>query len=47
MDNLSGMSEEEEDMLDTAHGLRLESRLGCQSQVKGDVVVEIPPKPSL
>jgi 2Fe-2S ferredoxin len=47
MDNLSQMSEEEEDMLDTAHGLKLESRLGCQSQVKGDVIVEIPPKPSL
>jgi ferredoxin, 2Fe-2S len=47
MDNLSEMSEEEEDMLDTAHGLKLESRLSCQSQVKGDVIVEIPPKPSL
>jgi ferredoxin, 2Fe-2S len=47
MGNLSEMSEEEEDMLDTAHGLKLESRLSCQSQVKGDVIVEIPPKPSL
>ena len=46
-ENLSEMSEEEEDMLDTATGLTLESRLACQSQVKGDIKVKIPPKPEL
>jgi len=46
-ENLSEMSEEEEDMLDTATGLTLESRLACQSQVKGDITVRIPPKPKL
>jgi 2Fe-2S ferredoxin len=42
-ENLSGMKEDEEDRLDTAEGLTLRSRLGCQAVVKGDVVVEIPP----
>jgi 2Fe-2S ferredoxin len=41
-DNLSGMEQDEEDRLDTAEGLTLHSRLGCQAVVKGDVVVEIP-----
>jgi 2Fe-2S ferredoxin len=40
--NLSSMEPEEEDRLDTAEGLTLHSRLGCQAVVKGDVVVEIP-----
>ena len=37
-------SEDEEDMLDTAPGLELTSRLGCQAVPNGssDVVVEIP-----
>src|SRR5882672_3608388 len=34
--------EDEEDRLDTAEGLTLHSRLGCQAVVRGDVVVEIP-----
>lgn len=42
MKNLSEMEEEEEDRLDTAEGLTLTSRLGCQARVKGDAVVEIP-----
>ncbi|HET6369865.1 MAG TPA: 2Fe-2S iron-sulfur cluster-binding protein [Nitrospiria bacterium] len=42
MKNLSEMEEDEEDRLDTAEGLTLSSRLGCQAKVKGDVVVEIP-----
>lgn len=42
MVNLSGMEEDEEDRLDTAEGLTLSSRLGCQARVNGDVVVEIP-----
>jgi ferredoxin, 2Fe-2S len=41
-DNLSDMAEDEEDRLDTAEGLTIHSRLGCQAVVRGDVVVEIP-----
>lgn len=40
--NLSEMTDEEQDRLDTAADLSLHSRLGCQAVVKGDVVVEIP-----
>ena len=40
--NLSDMAEDEEDRLDTAEGLTIRSRLGCQAVVRGDVVVEIP-----
>lgn len=40
--NLSPASEDEEDRLYSAAGLTLRSRLGCQSVVKGDVVIEIP-----
>ena len=41
-DSLSAMEQDEEDRLDTAEGLTLHSRLGCQAVVRGDVVVEIP-----
>lgn len=41
-DHLSEIEENEEDMLDKAKGLTLNSRLGCQAHVYGDVVVEIP-----
>ncbi|HYB40201.1 MAG TPA: 2Fe-2S iron-sulfur cluster-binding protein [Candidatus Methylomirabilis sp.] len=41
-EHLSTMEQDEEDRLDTAEGLTLHSRLGCQAVVKGDVVVEIP-----
>jgi 2Fe-2S ferredoxin len=41
-ENLSAMEEDEEDRLDTATGLTIHSRLGCQAVVRGDVVVEIP-----
>ena len=41
-DHLSPMEADEEDRLDTAEGLTLHSRLGCQAIVQGDVVVEIP-----
>jgi len=47
MENLSEMRPDEEDMLDTATGLTLQSRLACQSQVKGEVKIKIPPKPQL
>jgi 2Fe-2S ferredoxin len=41
-ENLSEMEDDEADRLDMAAGLTLHSRLGCQSVVRGDVVVEIP-----
>ena len=41
-ENLSEMAEDEEDRLDTAEGLTIHSRLGCQAVVRGDVVVEVP-----
>ena len=41
-ENLSEMQEDEEDRLDTAVGLTIRSRLGCQAVVCGDVVVEVP-----
>ena len=41
-ENLSPIEQDEEDRLDTAEGLTLHSRLGCQAVVSGDVVVEIP-----
>jgi ferredoxin, 2Fe-2S len=41
-ENLSEMQEDEEDRLDTAVGLTIRSRLGCQAVVHGDVVVEVP-----
>ncbi|HYE93357.1 MAG TPA: 2Fe-2S iron-sulfur cluster-binding protein [Terriglobales bacterium] len=40
--NLSEMQEDEDDRLDTASGLTIHSRLGCQAVVRGDVTVEIP-----
>ena len=40
--NLSTMEEDEEDRLDTAEGLTIHSRLGCQAVVRGDVTVEVP-----
>jgi len=42
MENLSAITEEEEEQLDEAEGLTLDSRLGCQSIIHGDVTVEIP-----
>jgi len=41
-ENLSEMEVDEEDRLDTAAGLTIHSRLGCQAIVRGNVVVEIP-----
>jgi 2Fe-2S ferredoxin len=40
-ENLSPMEPDEEDRLDTATGLTLHSRLGCQAIAQGDVVVEV------
>lgn len=42
--NLTSMQEEEGDQLDEAEGLTLNSRLGCQAKIHGNVVVEIPPQ---
>ena len=45
MDHLPEMTPQEEDQLDEAEGLTLESRLGCQCVLPGDdieIVVEIP-----
>ncbi|HEU0123808.1 MAG TPA: hypothetical protein VFQ91_24970, partial [Bryobacteraceae bacterium] len=40
--NLTEIEDDEADRVETAPGLTLHSRLGCQAVVKGDVVVEIP-----
>ncbi|MEO5970000.1 MAG: 2Fe-2S iron-sulfur cluster-binding protein [Bdellovibrionia bacterium] len=40
-ENLSDMEEEETDRLERASGIELNSRLGCQARVMGDLVVEI------
>jgi 2Fe-2S ferredoxin len=39
--NLSEAEEDEEERLDRATGVRLNSRLGCQAKIHGDIVVEI------
>jgi 2Fe-2S ferredoxin len=40
--NLSEMDDDEADRVETAADVQLNSRLGCQAIVEGDVVVEIP-----
>ncbi|MFC1477039.1 2Fe-2S iron-sulfur cluster-binding protein [candidate division KSB1 bacterium] len=42
MDKVSDMTDEEEEQLDEAEGLTLHSRLGCQTRVYGNIIVEIP-----
>ncbi len=42
--NLSAMEEEEEDRLEECAELTPTSRLGCQCKVRGDVMIEIPPR---
>jgi 2Fe-2S ferredoxin len=42
MNNVSEMDDDEADRLDQAADLSLNSRLGCQCVVKGDIVLEIP-----
>lgn len=42
MDNLSEMSDKEEDFVDRAINPRIESRLGCQCRIHGDITVMIP-----
>jgi len=44
MENISEISEDEEDMLDSAVGLTLQSRLACQCKVHGNVKVKTPVK---
>ena len=45
MHNLSPMEDCEEDNLDKVSGVTLQSRLGCQAKVYGDVIVRIPGVP--
>ena len=40
-DNTSEIEDEEFDILDKAFDVRMESRLGCQARVLGDIAVEI------
>ncbi|MBN23186.1 MAG: 2Fe-2S ferredoxin [Bdellovibrionaceae bacterium] len=40
-DSLEPMGEEEEERISTLEDLTEESRLGCQSKVTGDVVVQV------
>ncbi len=42
MQNLSPMDDDEADRVETAADVQLNSRLGCQCVVTGDVVAEIP-----
>jgi ferredoxin, 2Fe-2S len=42
-ETLDEATEREEDMLDNAPFLSRTSRLGCQIEINGDLVVEIPP----
>ena len=39
--SLSAMEEAEEERIEHATGVTLQSRLGCQAKVTGDIVVEI------
>jgi len=41
-ENLSEQQEEEADELDSAPGLTMHSRLGCQAVVSGDLTIVIP-----
>jgi len=45
-ENLEPISEEEEDLLDSAWEVRENSRLGCQVVITDDIVVEIPARTS-
>jgi len=40
-DNTSEIEDEEFDILDKAFDVRINSRLGCQARVQGDIAVEI------
>lgn len=41
IDRLSELEDDEEERLDRATGLTLQSRLGCQAKIHGDIIVEI------
>jgi len=41
VENLGEMEEEEIERLERSTGIQLNSRLGCQAKVMGDVVVEV------
>ncbi|MGE0615623.1 MAG: 2Fe-2S iron-sulfur cluster-binding protein [Bacteriovoracia bacterium] len=40
-ENLEPMGDEEEERMDRATGMTPQSRLACQSKIRGDVVVEV------
>ena len=42
LEHLNPKSEDEEDRLDMAENLTLESRLGCQAKIYGNLIVELP-----
>ncbi|MBI1822625.1 MAG: 2Fe-2S iron-sulfur cluster binding domain-containing protein [Nitrospirae bacterium] len=42
LEHLSPKSEDEDDRLDMAENLTLDSRLGCQAKIYGDITVELP-----
>jgi 2Fe-2S ferredoxin len=42
LEHLSPKSEDEDDRLDMAENLTLDSRLGCQAKIHGDISVELP-----
>ena len=41
-ENMSPMEDMEKERIETVDGLTDRSRLGCQSQIRGDVTIEIP-----
>ncbi len=42
MENLPDMSEREEDYIDRAINPRIESRLACQCEIRGDIEITVP-----
>ncbi len=46
MENLSEMEENEEDRIDMAENLTLESRLACQCEIHGDITLLVPDQTS-
>lgn len=42
LEHLNPKSEDEEDRLDMAENLTLDSRLGCQARVYGDITLTLP-----
>lgn len=47
MDSLPEISDKEEDFIDRAENPKLNSRLACQCDIEGDIVVTIPDQSSI